>query len=111
MTTRQEDRIYLTRHADPKGRRVIFIGEDKVSDQLSVMNLLISLKDEADPLSRCIECNEPLTDLPREAAAGRVPEHVFITHHEFTHCPRCGRVFWPGTHVDRMEDIIGEILR
>jgi uncharacterized protein with PIN domain len=51
------------------------------------------------PLSRCSQCNEPLTPLDRELAAGRVPEHVRHYHRRFVECPRCGRVYWPGSHI------------
>ena len=57
---------------------------------------------QLDPLSRCSRCNRPLAPLPREAAQGLVPEHVFIHQPEFYQCPGCGRIFWPGTHVARI---------
>jgi len=52
-----------------------------------------------DLLSRCSRCNEPLTPVPREQALGRVPEHVFNVHEQFYQCPRCRRLFWPGSHL------------
>ncbi|MCX5894058.1 MAG: hypothetical protein NTW80_14045 [Deltaproteobacteria bacterium] len=51
------------------------------------------------PLSRCSRCNEPLSPVPREQVQGRVPEHVFHHHDQFFECPRCRRVFWPGSHL------------
>jgi len=51
------------------------------------------------PLSRCSRCNEPLTPVPREQALGLVPEHVFTVHEQFYECPRCHRLFWPGSHL------------
>ncbi len=51
------------------------------------------------PLSRCRHCNDPLTPLDRDLAQGRVPEHVFLHHRRFLECPRCHRVYWPGSHL------------
>jgi uncharacterized protein len=104
------DRIYLTRHVDPTRQHVIFIGQDNVFDQLKVMEMLISLKTRSDPLSRCIRCNTPLVDASRLAAGQQVPEHVLFSHARFTRCPSCGRIFWPGTHVDRMDKRISELF-
>ena len=107
----RSDRVYLTRHVDPSERGVIFIGEDRVFDQLRVMDSLISLKGRSVvPLSRCIRCNRPLVEAKRGEVKGEVPEHVFLSHDEFTRCPSCGRIYWPGTHVDRMGERIAEIF-
>jgi uncharacterized protein with PIN domain len=51
------------------------------------------------PLTRCRHCNEPLAPLERDLVQGRVPEHVFLTHVRFYECPRCRRVYWPGSHI------------
>jgi len=49
-------------------------------------------------LSRCGRCNAVLVAISRDQALGLVPEHVFHTQKEFHQCPRCGQVFWPGSH-------------
>jgi uncharacterized protein with PIN domain len=54
---------------------------------------------QLNPLSRCSHCNEPLTPLDRDLVQGRVPEHVFHYHHRFYECPRCHRIYWPGSHI------------
>jgi hypothetical protein len=38
--------------------------------------------------------------------AGRVPPYVLKTQTEFCRCPGCGRVYWPGTHLQAMRDQI-----
>jgi hypothetical protein len=62
------------------------------------------------PLSRCSRCNEPLAPIPREQAQGRVPEHVFHYHDRFLECPRCRRVFWPGSHLQGIIRTMNEVL-
>jgi uncharacterized protein len=51
------------------------------------------------PLTRCGHCNDPLTPIDRDQARGRVAEHVFLHHQRFYECPRCRRVYWPGSHL------------
>jgi uncharacterized protein with PIN domain len=50
------------------------------------------------PLSRCILCNEILEDIPPELVRNRVPPYVFRTQSHFKSCPKCGKIFWSGTH-------------
>ena len=51
------------------------------------------------PLTRCRHCNDPLAPLSREQAQSRVSEYVFQHHRRFYECPRCHRVYWPGSHL------------
>ena len=51
------------------------------------------------PLTRCRHCNDLLTPLNRDQVQGRVSEHVFLHHRRFYECPRCHRVYWPGSHL------------
>jgi len=100
------DRIYLTRHADTTRRHVLFIGQDIVFDQLRAMALLVPIKGRCRPLSRCIQCNVPLETAERVLVKQEVPEHVFLSHDRFSRCRSCGRVYWAGTHADRIHDRI-----
>jgi len=62
------------------------------------------------PLSRCSHCNDPLVPLDRTLAQGRVPEHIFLCHPRFTECPRCHRVYWPGSHIQGITNTLREKL-
>ena len=52
--------------------------------------------------SRCMECNGELEVVPSGAVAGRVPRGVIRDQREFFLCGGCGRVFWHGSHWDRI---------
>jgi len=62
------------------------------------------------PLSRCARCNEPLAPIPRQEVLGRVPDFVWHTQREFCQCPRCRRLYWPGSHLAgitaRLEEMV-----
>ncbi len=79
---------------------VLFVSASDPETQLQEVleNLIISPR-EIQPLSRCSRCNDRLIPVPREQVQGRVPEHVFHYHEQFLECPRCHRVFWPGSHL------------
>jgi uncharacterized protein with PIN domain len=52
--------------------------------------------------SRCMECNGDLSVVPPDAVEDRVPAGVARHHDEFFLCAGCGRVFWHGSHWDRI---------
>jgi uncharacterized protein with PIN domain len=51
---------------------------------------------------RCMACGGELRQIAREEAAGHVPERSFQWLDEFWQCGRCGKVFWPGTHWQKI---------
>lgn len=61
------------------------------------------------PFTRCMECNGVLEPISREQAREVVPERVAAAHDEFRQCPECGRVFWKGSHYDRMRRFVEEL--
>jgi uncharacterized protein with PIN domain len=70
-----------------------------------VRQVLDELGVEPEPgrfLGRCLRCNTPLEPIEAERARARVPPWVARTHEEFHACPACGRIYWRGTHVQRM---------
>jgi len=109
-----EERILVTRDgklARAAGARGCLIRAERVDDQLAEAVDKLGLSAPAtDWLSRCLECNARLE--PRQKAAIRacVPEHVFATQSEFTGCPDCGKIYWVGSHADRMLTRLGRVL-
>ena len=60
--------------------------------------------------SRCMLCNTLLEPVAREEVAQQVPSYVFEQHRTFRHCSACRRLYWPGTHVDHMQDQLRQVL-
>jgi uncharacterized protein len=52
--------------------------------------------------SRCMECNGELRTLAAGSVAGLVPPGVAERQEAFFRCVRCGRVFWYGSHWERI---------
>ncbi len=61
--------------------------------------------------TRCTVCNEPLDTLDRHQVLGRVPEKILEHASRFASCPVCNRVYWQGSHVDRMRRRLDEALK
>jgi len=54
------------------------------------------------PWSRCPTCNTPLQTRSAFEAAGEIPARVARAGWPLNWCPICGRWYWPGSHVARM---------
>ncbi|HYS74282.1 MAG TPA: Mut7-C RNAse domain-containing protein [Thermoplasmata archaeon] len=100
---RAEDRILLTRDKELAGRvpGTVAVRSDVLEEQIREVASSLSLR-LVDPLSRCSLCNERLVQVPIEEVDGLVPEGVRSRHREFWKCPACRRVYWQGSHWDKM---------
>jgi uncharacterized protein with PIN domain len=60
------------------------------------------LYDRIQPFQRCRICNGLIEPTARETVADRVPQAVLDAYNRFFACSDCGRIYWRGTHYDRM---------
>jgi uncharacterized protein len=105
-----EGRVLLTRDTYILHRRIIHSGEvravlitrDDANEQLRQVFRALHLAPPFGFLTRCLDCNVPLVPISRAEIVAEVPQHVYRTQTSFNRCPRCGRIFWPGTHRDHM---------
>lgn len=102
-----EGRVFLTRsrRLTEKGRepQIIVVEADEPGEQVREVLAKLELNPEKDQFfSRCLKCNEILLPASKEEVEGRVPDFIFRSYGSFHVCPRCRRVYWPGTHLQRM---------
>ncbi len=110
---REEGRVLLTRDTHllkrcPTGR-VLFIRGDHLSEQLKQVIEELDLPVEGRG-SRCMRCNVPLESVEKAEVEHLVPEFVFRTQPLFSRCPSCRRIYWPGSHVRRMEEALRDVV-
>lgn len=61
------------------------------------------------PFTRCMACNGSIEPVSKEQVRDLLPPRTAELHDEFRQCPQCGRVYWEGTHHERMRRWIGEL--
>jgi hypothetical protein len=83
---------------------------EKVREQLAEVVRAFDLAPAIRPLSRCSECNAALEPATAEQVARCVPPRVLERHHDFSACPECGRVYWEGTHTERIRRLVHDLL-
>jgi uncharacterized protein with PIN domain len=106
--------VYLTRRAAWQGslrEDVLVLKNNDPERQLAELGQRFALhRQSGRAFSRCAECNEPLLPLDRGTALELVPDHVFFTQEQFFQCPACRRVYWPGSHLNRIITKIKEMF-
>jgi uncharacterized protein with PIN domain len=53
---------------------------------------------------RCMACGGQLREVSQEQARDRAPSRSFAWQQQFCECERCGRLFWEGTHWQKIAD-------
>jgi len=93
-----------TRLADKAlARDLILLSSSDPLEQLKDVLHRQALIIQADSVfTRCPCCNTPVATVSKEEAASRIPPYVYRTKDRFTCCTSCGRIYWRGTHVERM---------
>jgi uncharacterized protein len=61
------------------------------------------------PFTRCMACNGVIEPVSREQVHHLVPPRAAELHNEFRQCRECGRVYWKGSHYDRMQRWIEDL--
>jgi hypothetical protein len=111
---RGEKRIILSRDRGLLKRRTVTHGylvrSDAPRRQLAEVLRRFDLASSLNMFSRCMECNLPLVRVDKASIAHLLPEIVALTYNDFSRCAGCGRVFWRGTHWERMKELSAEVL-
>jgi uncharacterized protein len=79
-------------------REFIFLESQDIQLQLRQVFKTMRIFSLSSLLTRCISCNDTLVETSREAVRGSIPAFVYKTQSHFKSCPRCGKIFWAGTH-------------
>ena len=110
-----DKRILLTRDTALLKRKAVthgyFIHEINPRRQVVEVMKRLDLFSAIHPFQRCLRCNGVLlASASGEKVAGLIPPDVLSRYAEFFQCQDCARVYWKGTHYQRMVTFIDNIL-
>lgn len=109
-----QGRIVLTRDRDLLKQRAIsegcYLHTVLPAQQFRELVRRFDLAHRLRPFSRCLRCNTLLQEVDKRVVDERLPPSVRAGQTRFTRCPQCRRVFWPGTHWQRMRDLLNDLL-
>lgn len=110
----EQKRILLSRDRGLLMRREVVHGcwvrsKDPVEQARQVLQRY-GLHDQVRLFYRCLRCNQPLVPVSKEAVLHRLEPLTKKYYQEFQLCPACDRVYWPGSHYERMQQLIPKLL-
>lgn len=108
-------RTLLTRDRELLKRKTVTHGyylRSKIPpEQIVEVLRRFDLAEQTRPFTRCLECNAALEKADKKRILDRLPPLTKKRFEDFEHCPGCGRVYWRGSHFDRMKNFVETILR
>jgi uncharacterized protein with PIN domain len=114
---REEERVLLTRdralaEATEKSHWVKATDhEEQLREVLTEFQLTPWALSGRGFLTRCLQCNSLILPVAGHQIHDRIPGHLLLEHQEFYLCTRCERVYWRGSHVDRMAQWVSRVLQ
>jgi hypothetical protein len=79
-------------------------------EQLKEVVRAFDLTPRIRPFSRCMECNGILHSVKKDTIREKIPAGVARDFQVFSQCPDCSRVYWRGSHYDRLTSMLQELL-
>jgi uncharacterized protein with PIN domain len=93
------------------GPRSMLVRSEGLEDQLVEVLSRLNLRPSPENLgTRCTECNGVVGPVERDTVHDLVPPFVWETVDEMRRCESCGKVYWRGTHVQRIEERVRRVL-
>jgi uncharacterized protein with PIN domain len=111
----EETRILLTRDLGVLKRGIVtygyFVRETAPRLRLQEINQRYELVEHAQPFKHCLRCNGLLHPVPKQAVLDHVPPDVVQYYEVFHQCDDCQQIYWKGSHYQKMERMIAEIMQ
>jgi uncharacterized protein with PIN domain len=109
-----EGRVLLSKDrrllARPEVLRGYAVREKEPRLQLAEVGHRFDLCSCISPFTRCFRCNVVLESVGKDEVLNSLPPKVRQSFDEFRRCPDCGRIYWKGSHYQRMVELIGDVL-
>lgn len=106
----QEGRVLLTRDRSLLRRTAVEHGHlvraCRPREQLAEVLWLYGLQGRLAPFSRCLVCNGLLQPVTKAEVLHRLQPLTRRYYDSFMVCLSCDRIYWPGTHRERMAEVL-----
>jgi uncharacterized protein with PIN domain len=110
----EQDRVVLTRdRALPDEWRapgICVVRAERTFEQLGEVVRRFDLSGAVRLFTRCSQCNQRLAVAAAADLVGRAPASILTTHERLRECPGCKRVYWEGSHTQRIQRVVEQLL-
>ncbi|TLN23948.1 twitching motility protein PilT, partial [bacterium] len=109
----KENRVLLTRDRGLLKRSLVTYGycirDQNPRNQLLEVFQRYDLRRDLRPFTRCPRCNGLIHPVDKAAVAGLLLENTLAHVDQFWQCGNCGKVYWQGSHYERMQNWLGAL--
>jgi uncharacterized protein with PIN domain len=114
-TSSNQRRILLTRDRGLLKRNRVWFGycirARSPGEQVVEVLKRFDLAERAHPFSRCACCNGLLTPVEKVDVFDRLEPKTKLYYDDFRICQDCDRIYWKGSHFERMESQLQDLLK
>lgn len=89
---------------------VLLLKSEKPFEQFRQIVEHFRIEKPKELFTRCLVCNMPLRRATDEEIGSGAPEHVLETQKAFDFCPACHKLYWHGSHTERMRKEIEAVF-
>ncbi len=110
----KERRVILTKDKDLLKRTEIthgyWIRNDNPDQQIKELIKRFDLRNEIKEFTRCFQCNTELINVDKKDIQEKLPPKIREQQNEFSFCGSCNKIYWKGTHYEKMSAAIARII-
>jgi uncharacterized protein with PIN domain len=86
-----------------------YVRERQPRRQLLDVVARFDLASSINPFTRCLHCNGTIQSADKEAIAHRLLPRTKAHYDEFWLCQQCQKIYWKGSHYQRMQQLIEQL--
>ena len=109
-----QQRTLVTRDRGLLKRSIVIhgylVGETHPHHQMMEVLSRFDLFASISPFRRCLHCNAPLQAVPKQLIQHRLLPKTEQHYDEFHICRECDRIYWKGSHYQRMQGLIARVI-
>jgi hypothetical protein len=110
-----EKMVILTRDIELlKNKKVThgyWVRSQKPTEQLKEILIRFDLEKQIKLFTRCMECNGLLQEVSKREIIKRLQPKTIEYYEEFRECSGCKRIYWEGSHYERMKNSVENIIK
>ena len=111
----KEKRTILTRSVSLlKNKKIThgyFIRSENPVEQIKQVIRQSDLYKLINPFTICPVCNGQLIETQKNEIINIIPAQTALHHNQFKKCKSCQKIYWQGTHWNKINSLLHEILR
>lgn len=109
-----ENRILLTRDMGVLKRGLViygyFVRNTDPRKRILEISQRYGLAEHIEPFARCMKCNGLMASVEKSDIIDEIPEGTASFYNEFRRCQSCQQIYWKGSHHEKMENLIDEVM-